>query len=153
MKKYILISILALLAMSCNNANEQKDENPEVSLRIAELEKENKALKDSISQMEFDFLQSQIIIGIPDDEVLKVGKENNIKFILHTFDRKVPKYEVFDVTGGKQKSKIMTGDKTMFEYKFVPKSVNDNNLELMLKMPYGKRTFEIPAAVRFRVEK
>lgn len=111
--------------------------------KITLLEEQNKKLKDSIIKTEERFLLSQILIGIPDDVTLKVGKKNNIPMLLQTFNWKLPKYEIFRIIDSKE-VKIGENDQTRFEYEFIPKSVKDNEPEFLVKIPYNEKIIQIP---------
>ena len=71
--------------------------------------------------------------------------------LLQTFNRKVPKYEIFKIEGNKE-IKIGENNQTRFNYEFIPKSINDNELELMIKIPYGKRVIKIPGKMYFPIK-
>ena len=114
-----------------------------LNAKITDLEKQNKQLKDSISKTEETLLMSQILIGVPDEQVLTVGKENNIVMLLQTFNVELPKYEIYKIENGKE-IKIGENNQTRFDYKFIPKSINDNEIELLIKVPYKGRVLEIP---------
>jgi len=146
MKNCTLISVLVLLTLSCKNSDNKK---------LNDLTEENKklrnqvgVLRNSLSNFEEDFLRSQILIGVADETVLKVGKKNNVVMLFQTFNKKLPKYEIYKVEGDE---KILVGanTNTRFNYSFTPKSLSDKNLKLLVKMPYKGKIIEIPAAMNF----
>jgi hypothetical protein len=74
MKKLLIITI-SFLALSCNKSIENSQEVANLLNRISHLEAQNKMLQDSIERNEQEFLTSQILIGISDNPILKVGKK------------------------------------------------------------------------------
>lgn len=149
--KYVLLLLICFLVLGCKD-DKLIPEHKTLLKQANELREENRLLKDSLSRYEEEFLQSQIIIGIPDQNNFKVGKKNNIKLIMHTHSRDIPKYEIFRIDNDKE-VKIGTGTKTMFEYEFIPKDLNDNELNLKIKVPFKDRFISIPAAMEFQVSK
>ncbi|MFD2940951.1 hypothetical protein ACFS3A_12960 [Flavobacterium notoginsengisoli] len=146
MRKIIFI-IICITLFSCNNSNQEKT----LLDKISQLENENKSLKDSLSKNERDFLNSQILIGVPDVETIKVGKKNNIVMLFQTFDKKLPKYEIYKIEG-KKEIKIGENNKTRFNYEFIPKSVNDKQMHLLVKIPYDGKIIEIQNSMSFNVK-
>ena len=118
--------------------------------KIDKLNIENKKLKDSISNYWENELNSQVIVGIPDKKIQKVGKKNNIQFIFHRFGE-TPNYEVFKIDAAKQ-TKIGNGNWTRFNYEFIPKSTNDTMVKLNFKMSFDGKTIERPARAILDVE-
>jgi len=146
MKNCTLIGILFLLTIGCNKPNNQKlhdltDENKK-------LRNEIEVLKDSLSDFEEDFLHSQILIGVADETVLKVGKKNNVVMLFQTYNRKLPDYEIYKIEDNK-KIKVGSDNKTRFNINFTPKSLQDKTLKLEVKMRYKDKTINIPAEVYF----
>ena len=92
------------------------------------------------------------LIGIPETPKQKVGRKNKIVMLLHDFDRKLPKYEIFRVVEGK-KIKVGESNKTIFDYEFTPTSTEDNRPEFLVKMPYRGKFIEIPGKLILDVEK
>ncbi|MCG9792636.1 hypothetical protein [Flavobacterium algicola] len=150
MRKLLFISLF-IISMGCKNSEEKPKELQNLLTKIDKLERQNKQLKDSLSNIEEEFLFSQILIGISDEQVVKVGKKNNIVMLLQTFNRKLPKYEIFKIEGTKE-IKIGENNQTRFNYDFIPKSINDNELELLIKIPYGKRIIKIPGKMYFPIK-
>lgn len=151
--KHIIIAVICILAMSCdNNTTQKNNETDKLLAKIKLLEEQNQKLKDSISRDEMEFLHSQNLIGISDDEVLKVGKKNNIVMLVHTFDKTLPKYEIYTVVDNKE-IKIGENNQTRFNFEFIPKSIEDNSPEIFLKMLYKGKNIKIPGKLLLKVEK
>jgi hypothetical protein len=144
--KNIFLILIVMLLISCNNSDENKSREVELKKQISDLKNQNKILKDSLDDYEENFLRSQILIGIPDDIVLTVGKKNNVVMLFQTFNVKIPKYEIFKIEGEKR-IKIGTNNKTRFDYEFIPKSIDDNKIDLIVKIPFNNETIEIPAGL------
>jgi hypothetical protein len=151
MKKLISI-IICITLFSCNNSENSSNEEKALLDKISQLENENKSLKDSLSKNERDFLNSQMLIGVPDVETIKVGKKNNIVMLFHTSDKKLPKYEIYKIEGHK-KIKIGENNQTKFNYNFIPKSIDDNKIHLLVKIPYRGKTIILQNAMSFNVKK
>lgn len=151
--KYLTLIVICVLAFGCNNNSIQKtNETDQLLAKIKLLEEQNQKLKDSISRDQMDFLHSQILIGISDDEVLKVGKKNNIVMLVHTYNRELPKYEIYTVVDNKE-VKIGENNQIQFNFEFIPKSVKDNSPEIFLKMQYKGEIIKIPGKLLLKVEK
>lgn len=150
MKKLVIICI-CFLALSCDKSTEHPEEVKNLLSKISVLEQQNKILQDSLSRNEEEFLKSQILLGISDDAVLKVGKKNNIVMLLQTYGRKIPKYEIFRIENGKE-IKIGENDGTRFNVEFIPKSLNDNRPDFFIKIPYYGEIIKIQSALFLEVE-
>lgn len=150
--KNIALATLCILTMSCKNSNDKNKDFESLLVKISLLEEQNKKLKDSLTKNEGEFLYSQILLGIPDNQIQKVGKKNNIVMLFQSFDRKLPKYEIYRIIGEKE-IKIGENDQTRFNFEFTPKSVKDNSPEFLIKMPYNGRTISIPGKLILDVEK
>jgi hypothetical protein len=145
MKNRILIVVLFLLSLSCKKANNEINDLKEQNIN---LQSQVETLKDSLQNFEKDFLYSQILIGVADNAVLKVGEKNNVVMLFQTFNKKLPEYEIYKVEG-KDKIKVGSDTNTRFNYSFTPKSLNDKNLKLLVKMRYKGKVIEIPAEMYF----
>ncbi|MNU08992.1 hypothetical protein D3C72_2553050 [compost metagenome] len=71
--------------------------------------------------------------------------------LLQTFGKELPSYEIYKLEG-KREIKIGENNQTRFNYQFVPKSVNDNELELLVKIPYKGKVIKIPAKMTFNIK-
>jgi hypothetical protein len=71
--------------------------------------------------------------------------------LFQTFNVALPKYEIYKIEDRKE-IKIGENNQTRFDYKFVPKSVTDNELELLIKLPYKGRFLKIPGRMHFDVK-
>lgn len=138
--------------MSCNKSAENTKEVENLLGKISKLEEQNKKLKDSLYKSEAEFLYSQILIGISDNQTLKVGRKNNIVMLLQTYNRKLPKYEIYRIEDGKE-IKVGENNRTRFDYEFTPKSVKDNSPEFLIKLPYNRNIIKIPGKLILNVEK
>ena len=151
MKKLIIITTCILL-ISCNKRLKKSKEIENLLERISLLEKQNNKLKDSISQSERDHLNSTFLIGIPYNQILKVGKKDSINMLLHSSLKKIPKYEIYRIED-KKEVKIGENDKSKFTFDFTPKSVKDNNPKLLLKIPSEGNIIKIQCELMLKVEK
>ena len=149
--KKVLFILLFIVSVGCKNSEEKSKEVKNLFTKIVKLEKQNKQLQDSLTKIEEEFLFSQILIGISDEQIVQVGKKNNVVMLLQTFNRKLPKYEIFKIEG-KKEIKIGEDNQTRFNYEFIPKSIQDNELELMIKIPFGKRIIKIPGKMYFPIK-
>jgi hypothetical protein len=150
--KTLLITTICILLLSCNKPAENTQTIDNLQKRVSVLEKQNRKLKDSLSKNEAEFLYSQILIGIPYKYKQKVGKKNKIAMLLQTFEKKLPKYEIFRVINGKE-IKVAESDQTRFDYEFIPKSVEDNRPDFLIKIPYNGKIIKIPGGLILDVEK
>jgi hypothetical protein len=150
--KKIFFAIICIMLFSCNNSKQSSNEEKALLNKISQLENENKSLKDSLSKNERNFLNSQILIGVPDVGTIKVNKKNNIVMLFQTFDRKLPKYEIYKVEG-KKEIKIGENNQTRFNYEFTPKSIDDNEMHLLVKIPYEGKIITIHNSMIFNIEK
>ena len=150
MKK--LIITICILFISCNNRLEKSKEIDNLLQRISILEKQNNKLKDSISKSERDYLSSTFLIGIPYNQTLKVGKKDSIAMLLHPSLKKIPKYEIYRMEDNKE-VKIGENDNSKFIFDFTPKSVEDNNPKLLIKIPSEGNIIKIQCELMLKVEK
>ncbi|MEG0851273.1 MAG: hypothetical protein RSD71_03215 [Flavobacterium sp.] len=150
--KKIFFVILCITLFSCNNSKHNSNDEKALLDKISQLENENKSLKDSLSKNERDFLNSQMLIGVPDVESFKVGKKNNITFLFHTLNKKLPQYEIYKVED-KREIKIGINNQTKFIYGFIPKSINDNEMHLLVKIPCEGKTITMHCSMTLNVEK
>lgn len=146
MKNCILISILFLLTLGCSDSNSNKLD--ELLYENKKLQNQVQVLKDSLSDFEEDFLNSQMLIGIADETVLKVGKKNNVVMLFQTYNKKLPEYEIYKIEGN-EKVKIGENNQTRFNVNFTPKSLEDNTLKLLVKMQYKDRPYVFQSEVNF----
>ena len=144
--KILIIALLMIFTLGCENFVPKQTAISQLNEKIKHLEKENKTLRDSLDDYEENFLYSQILIGIPDDYVLTVGKKNNIAMLFQTYNVEIPEYEIFKIEDEK-KIKLGTNNKTSFDYEFIPKSMDDNKINLVVKIPFKNKTIEIPAGM------
>ncbi|MBB4801225.1 hypothetical protein HNP37_001264 [Flavobacterium nitrogenifigens] len=151
MKKAIFI-IICFTLLSCNNSNHSSNKEKALLDKISQLENENKKLKDSLSKNERDFINSQMLIGVPDVESFKVGKKNNITFLFYTLDKKLPQYEIYKVEN-KKEIKIGENNQTKFNYEFIPKSIDDSKLHILVKIPYEGKVTTMQNSISLNVKK
>lgn len=148
----LLLTISFFFILSCTKTAENHQEIESLQNRISILEKENKNLKDSLSKSEEAFLYSQILIGIPERHTQKVGKKNKIVMLFQTYDKTLPKYEIYRVEDGKE-IKIGENNKTRFDFEFTPKSVEDNSPEIFITFKYNGKILKFPGKLMLDVEK
>jgi hypothetical protein len=106
-------------------------------------------LKISLSQLEQNSVVHRLLVGIPDGKI-EVGKKNRIVFILHDFTE-IPKYDIYKIEGNKE-IKVGSNKLTSFDYEFNPKSKEDKNLKVKVKIPYKGKVFEIPGEMNVPIE-
>ena len=149
MKNYIYTSLLSLLTISCTDSSENKlhdvvAENKELQSRI-------EVLKDSLSNFEEDFLHSQMLVGIADEAILRVGKENNVVMLFQTYEKKLPEYEIYKIEGNKE-IRVGNNSNTRFNINFTPKSIEDNKLKILVKMSYKNKPIVLQSDLYFDVK-
>jgi len=71
--------------------------------------------------------------------------------LFQTYNVEIPEYEIFEIEDGKRK-KVGTCNLTKFNYEFIPKSINDNSINLVVKIPFNNKTFEIPATMTVQLK-
>ena len=145
-----MLLLVLLQLISCKEYNNSQESS--LLKKISELESVNKKLNDSLTKMEETFLLSQVVLGFPDDIVMKYGEKTNIQFIFYSYDRTLPKYDVYKVEGDKE-IKVLSGDKTRFNYEFTPKKIGMEELNLKIKMTFNEREIIIPAGMILPVKK
>ena len=96
--------------------------------------------------MKKNFLYSQILIGVPEYHSQKVGKKNKVTILFHSYNVEIPNYEIFKLEDGKR-IKVGSNNRTSFDYDFIPKSLDDNNLDLIVTIPFKNQTFDIPVSM------
>lgn len=136
MKKNITISLIIssfMLLSSCNNE------------KIKKLEEENKNLKAQIiKQKNEQTINSQIIL-LPESIKFKKNDKNKITL----FFSEIQKYPDFDLYLANDKFEYDKKDKisykkiteNKFEFDYIPKSLNDNNLNIVAH--FGSVTLKI----------
>lgn len=133
--------------ISCQKPNTEKTES--LKTEIEKLKSENKQLKISLSQLEQNSVVHRMLVGIPDGK-MEVGKKNRIVFLLHDFTE-IPKYDIYKIEGNKE-TKVGSNKLTSFDYEFNPKSKEDRNLKVKVKIPYKGKVFEIPGEMNVPIE-
>ena len=149
MKNYISTSLLSLLAISCTDSSEKKLNK--LTVENNELQSRIEVLKDSLSDLEENFLHSQILVGIADEAILTVGKENNVVMLFQTYDKKLPEYEIFRIEGNKE-IRVGNNNNTRFNVNFTPKSIEDNKLKILVKMSYKNKPIVLQSELNFDVK-
>ena len=95
---------------------------------------------------------SQILLGLPENPILKVGEKSNVSIIFHTYNRKIPKYDIYKIEGN-IKTKIGTNDSTKFNYEYTANKIGLNELNLLIEIPFKGRIIGIPAGMYFKAVK
>ena len=147
-----MIAIIYILAISCTNSSEKSKEVENLLEKISILEKKNNILKDSISKNEKDYLNSIFLIGIPYNQSFKIGKKDSISMLFHPSFKKLPKYEIYRIED-KKEIKIGENNNSKFNLAFTPKSIEDNKLKLIVKMPNKGNEIVYKCEVTLDVEK
>lgn len=147
MKHPAIILLIGLTIISCQKPNTVETES--LKAEIVKLKTENKQLKISLSQLEEKNVVHRMLVGIPDGK-MEVGKKNRIVFLLHDFTE-IPKFDIYKVDGSKE-TKVGSNKLTSFDYEFNPKSKEDKNLKLKVKIPYKGKVFEIPGEMNVPIE-
>jgi hypothetical protein len=147
MKHTTLILLLVLMTISCQKPNTTESES--LKSEIEKLKTENKQLKISLSQLDEQDLKYRTLVGIPDGKI-EVGKKNRIVFLLHSW-KEIPKFDIYRIDGDKE-IKIGSNNRTTFDYEFNPKSKDDRNLKVKVKIPYKGKVFEIPGEMNVPIE-
>ena len=151
MKKVIITAICALF-ISCNFKSEQSEEIENLLDSISRIKKENNMLMDSILKIERDYLHSSHLKGNPFSKTLKVGKKDSISMYFQPNFKKMPKYEIFKIVD-KKEIKIGENVNSNFNIEFTPKSIEDNKLHILVKMPFDGKEIIFQSQVTFDVEK
>jgi predicted ribosome quality control (RQC) complex YloA/Tae2 family protein len=150
--KKIIILILGFSLFSCENSKNNSQKVQNLLNRIDKLENQNKNLTDSLTKHKESEQNSLSLIGFPEECKLKVGKQSKIKVMICKNQFEFPKYDIYKIENGNE---IKIGENTNFnfDYEFTPKSINDNHLNLKIKMPYNGEILEMPILMDFEVEK
>ena len=127
--------------------------------QISTLEKINKNLIDSISDIEKNKISASHLILIPEKNRFLLNKPNRFTGVFIQ-DGNFPKYDLYvitrDSTGQKKRTLIQEGNTTRkFKYEFTPKSKKDNRLELYAefeKDTIKKETRGIIAEMNMEIE-
>ena len=150
--KKLLIIIVSVLALSCNNPTENPQELEKLITRISTLEAQNKILKDSLSSIDEEFLNSLLLLGFADNPIIKVGEKTNVVMLLQSYNQKIPKYEIFKIDGNKE-IKIGQNDGTIFNIDFIPRSIEEDSSKILLKIPHKGKIIEVGGVLKFVVRK
>ncbi len=156
LKKYLFVInflfFLCLSFTSCDNYSKQISESENKLLKEnRKLKLEIKKLKNEAIKNEEYFLLSQILIGIPDRNIMKVGEKNQIKMLFQPFDKHFPTYNVYKIENN-TRIKIGSYNKTTFNYEFIPKSKNDTTIFLIAEMTYNNKIIKIPTIMNLVIK-
>jgi hypothetical protein len=141
----ILLTILSLLFISCNN---------KVAERITELESLNEKLLDSIKELNITKLTSSSTYGLFDKSRYIKNDTARMWFYFHE-DKFMPKYNVYEKIGKWKKGKLIyeNMNKSMFEYKVLVESEKEKRIELIAEFKFKNGTsVEIPIDVGINVK-
>ena len=148
MKKIINIAILLIILSSCNQ-NKVSDLNNQ----IMELKKQNKELKDSISQLELKTFYSFHIIGRTDKNSFKVNEEVMIDFDFG-YKNYIKNYDVYRVKANDENDReLVLKDQKLskFKYSFTPKNKKDDRVNLMVEFDLDSMTIVVPAEITLNI--
>ena len=150
--KKLLIIIVSVLTLSCDKQTENPQELEKLITRISTLEAQNKILKDSVSSIDEEFLNSLRLLGFADNPIIKVGERTNVVMLLQSYNQKIPKYEIFKIDGDKE-IKIGENDGTIFNIDFIPRSVEEDSSKILLKIPHKGKINTVKGVLKFVVRK
>ena len=134
MKKSIIILVILLSNLSCQNEKIQ-----ELEQKITELEKKNTELQYHLDNYEeISILHSQLV-GIPESKDFKVNKKGIINFGFWKYGE-IRKFKVYRKDKGKEKLELVYDNLTesQFKLEFTPKSLDDNELEIVAEFESSK---------------
>ena len=150
--KKLLIIIVSVLALSCDKQTENPQELEKLLTKISTLEAQNKILKDSVSSIDEEFLNSLRLLGFADNPIIKVSERTNVVMLLQSYNQKIPKYEIFKIDGDKE-IKIGENDRTIFNIDFIPRSIEEDSSKILLKIPHKGKIITIKGVLKFVVRK
>lgn len=127
--KVIFYCFVLLVIYSC------KDETLVLKERIKQLEIENEILKSNLKKKEYDMLISSQLILTPHRLFLKLNSKNRVSGYFYQNES----YPKFDLYFTNDKGEYKDSDKidyvlkknNQFEFDFIPKSKNDEDIHVM----------------------
>ncbi|MGG6229699.1 hypothetical protein [Tenacibaculum sp. SDUM215027] len=145
MKKINFLLIFCILSFSCNNEKVKGLET-----RVSRLEKENIKLKDSLKKLTYNMLISSQLIGIPEENNLKINQKNKFKFFFYQ-EQKLPAYDIFEIDNkGEKKLLLKDYKKSDFYYDFIPKSNEDKSFKIKTLFYLDTVAIEIPGVINMK---
>ena len=130
MNKHIVIIIYSLLMFSCNYDNQLFD-------RITVLEKENKELKATITELKINKLSATGLVGLSENKDVIPNELNRYNFMF-TVNKQMPVYNVYEVSkeDGKEVKKLIHEKLTdpSFYYDFIPKSNGNEDIKIQAEI-------------------
>lgn len=151
MKKVIITAICALF-ISCTFKSEQSEEIENLLDSISRIKKENSMLMDSILKIERENMYATHLRSNAYSKTLKVGKKDSIAIFFQPTSDKLPKYEIFKIID-KKEIKVGENNKSKFNVDYTPKSIKDNKLHVVVKMPFDGEEIKFQCQVKFNVVK
>ena len=131
MKKNITISLIISSFLFLSSCNSEK---------IKKLEEENKNLKAQIiKQKNEQTINSQIIL-LPESIKFKKNDKNKITLFLSEI-QKYPDFDLYLANNKEDKIKYKKITENKFEFDYIPKSLNDSNLNIVAH--FGSDTLKI----------
>jgi len=143
----IIIIVISFLVVSCNS-----NEISELNTKIEKLELENKKLRDSISKSDYNKILQTQILGSFDKPFAKVNEEINLslQFCNQNF---YSTYELFKINlENNERELIKEANGGLINYRFTPKSINDNRVKFLAVFDLDSTVIEIPADIGFEIK-
>jgi hypothetical protein len=150
--KNIILIIFYILIISCTFKSEQTEKTENLLDSISRIKKENNMLMDSILKIERENLYATHLRSNAFSKTLKVGKKDSIAIFFQPTSDKLPKYEIFKIID-KKEIKVGENNKSKFNVDYTPKSIEDNKLHIVVKMPFDGEEIKFQCQVKFNVVK
>ncbi|MBL85292.1 MAG: hypothetical protein CMO82_01385 [Winogradskyella sp.] len=132
--------------------NEQSKEL-ELNDRIAELEKMNKKLSDSLNKMMENRIYNTQLIAIPEKTEVTMGVPNKLNIVMHTF-LPYPNYKVYRMKGNNEKEILKENlTKPSFDLEFIPRANEKTIVNYSVVIDFNGKKIEIPSQVSYEPEK
>lgn len=146
-KHIFKLFILLIISLSCQN---NEDEN--LKRKVELLTMENNILKDSITKIEDNYILYSTLTGIPDRMMFKVNDTGNVRFGFLKYG-KIRNYNVYQKMNDTGERKLLFSDVTnaTFDYKFCPKSIDDNEIEIITVFDIQGLSNEVYTILEFPV--
>ena len=149
MRKYVLIIvIIPIIIISC-----QKSEYKYLNQTIDSLTMENMNLKDSISKLEDNSILNSTLIGLPDRIEFQVNDTGTVRFGFLKYGE-IGNYDVYQKMNDTGERKLLFSNLTnaTFDYKFCPKSIEDNEIEMITVFKINGLPNEVYTILEFPIK-
>lgn len=148
----VIITVICSLFISCTFKSEQTEKIENLLDSISRIKRENSMLMDSILKIERENLYDTHLYSNAYSKTLKVGKKDSITMLFQPTSDRLPKYEIFKIVD-KKEIKVGENNKSKFNIEYTPKSIKDNKLHILVKMPFDGEEIKFQCQVTFDVEK